>query len=235
MREIKSNSKIDTVMNAIWLVTALMETEISSAEIPYLRGAMIRLSGDDPFFHNHNADGFNYVYPLVQYRRINRSAAVIGINQGGDTLLHLLGKGEDFFLQLGNRTAAVKAVTLRTEKVQVTCKSDTTHIYTIDSWLPLNSENYQSYQQLDNLMDRINMLEKILVGNILSFAKGVGIFFDSPVLCRILDLESTGLIKYKEVELMSFSVKFRSNVRLPEYIGLGKSVSMNHGVISYIK
>lgn len=70
-------------MNTIRLVTALMETEMSSAEIPYLRGSMIRLSDDDPLFHNHNVDGFNYVYPLVQYRRINRCPAVIGINWGG--------------------------------------------------------------------------------------------------------------------------------------------------------
>lgn len=222
-------------MSTIQLVTALVETEISSAEIPYLRGTMIHLSGDDPLFHNHNADGFNYVYPLVQYRRINGCAAVIGINQGGEALLHLLGNGEDFSLQLGNRRVEVEAVTIRTEKAQVVCERNSTYTYSISQWLPLNRENYQAYQQQEVLIDRIGMLEKILIGNILSFAKGVGIFFECPVECRILELQSTGLAKYKEVELMSFSAKFRCNVRLPEFIGLGKSVSVNHGVINRIK
>lgn len=222
-------------MNTIRLVTALMETHISPVEIPYLRGAMIRLSGDDPLFHNHNADGFNYVYPLVQYRRINGYAGAIGINQGGDALLRLLEGGENLSLQLGNRKVEVEAVTIRKEKVQVTCEVNSTYTYSIRQWLPLNRENYHAFQQLEVLTDCINMLEKILVGNILSFAKGVGIFFDTPVECHILELESTGLTKYKEVELMSFSAKFRCNVRLPELVGLGKAVSMGNGVVNYIR
>lgn len=223
-------------MNTLRLVTALMETEISPVEMPYLRAAMIRLSGDNPLFHNHNADGFYYVYPLVQYRRINGCAAVIGINQGGEALLRLLQKeGGELSLQLGNRTAKVEAVTIRTEQVQVVCEKESAYTYSISRWLPLNRENYQKYLREEALIERICMLEKILAGNILSFAKGVGIFFETPVECRILQLESTGLDKYKEVELMSFSAVFQCNVRLPELIGLGKAVSMNHGLINHIK
>lgn len=222
-------------MNTIQLVTALLETDISSVEIPYLRGNMIRLSGDDPLFHNHRANGFDYVYPLIQYKRINGYAAVVGINQGSDALLRVLGNGEEFSLRLGNRKAEVDAVMFRTEKIPVTCKADDVYTYSISRWLPLNSENYQAYRQVEALSERIGMLEKILVGNILSFAKGVGIFFECPVKCRILELESTGLVKYKEVELMSFWAKFRCNVKLPELIGLGKSVSMNHGVVNSIR
>lgn len=222
-------------MNTIRLVTALLETHISPIEIPFLRGNMIRLSGDDPLFHNHRANGFDYVYPLVQYKRINGCAAVVGINRGGDALLRVLGSGEEISLRLGNREAKVDAVMFRTEKVPVACEADAAYTYSISRWLPLNSENYQTYRQVEALSERVSMLEKILVGNILSFAKGVGVFFESPVECRILDLESAGLVKYKEVELMSFWAKFRCNVRLPELIGLGKSVSMNHGVVKMLK
>lgn len=235
MQEGKPNIKFDTVIDTMRLVTALIETEISSAEIPYLRGAMIRLSGENPLFHNHNVDGFNYIYPLVQCRRINGCAAVIGINQGGEALLRLFENGENFSLQLGRRKVEVESVVIRTERVQVVCGIDSTYTYAISRWLPLNRENYRAYQQAETLVDRITMLEKILVGNILSFAKGVGIFFDHPVECRILELEATGLATYKEVELMSFSAEFRCNIRLPEFIGLGKSVSVNHGVVNHIK
>lgn len=224
-------------MDTIQLVTALMETGISSAEIPYLRGTMIRLSGDNPLFHNHHADGFHYVYPLVQYRQIDGCAAVVGINRGAEALQRLFLQEENggFSLQLGNRKAKVEAVTVRSEQVRMSCEKDVSYTYSVTRWLPLNSENYHTYQQQESLVDRIRMLEKILVGNILSFAKGVGIFFETPVECRILQLESTGLTKYKEVELMSFSVVFRCNVRLPELVGLGKAVSLNHGIINRIK
>lgn len=224
-------------MNTIQLVTALMETRISFAEIPYLRGTMIRLSGDNPLFHNHHADGFHYVYPLVQYRQINGCAAVVGINRGAEALqrLFLQEEGGNLLLQLGNRKVKVEAVTIRSEQVRMSCEKDVSYTYSVIHWLPLNSENYQTYQQQETLVDRIRMLEKILVGNILSFAKGVGTFFEIPVECRILQLESTGLTKYKEVELMSFSAVFRCNVRLPELVGLGKAVSLNHGIINRIK
>jgi hypothetical protein len=40
---------------------------------------------------------------------------------------------------------------------------------------------------------------------------------------------------YKHMELLSFSAKFRTNVSLPSYIGLGKSSSLNNGVITLMK
>lgn len=220
-------------MNTIRLITATFDAKISFAEISYFRGNMIRLSGNDPLFHNHHTEGLCYAYPLIQYKRIDGHAALIGINQGAEALVRILGK-EEYLFQLGNRSADMGAVMIRSEKFPITCDNNS-YIYSISNWLPLNGENYRMYLQTEAMIERIAMLEKILLGNILSFAKGVGVFFDSPVTCRILQLESSGLVSYKEVQLMSFSAKFQCNVHLPEYIGLGKSVSVNHGVVSYIK
>ena len=43
--------------------------------------------------------------------------------------------------------------------------------YHIHNWLPLNSDNYKKYQNISILSERINFLEKILIGNILSLQK----------------------------------------------------------------
>lgn len=220
-------------MSLIQITTVLFRNKISPKEIPFFRGSMIRLSGDALLFHNHNADGFNYSYPLIQYKRIKGCAALVGINQGAEAIECLFGEKSCFSCQLGNRTVDMELVSISSEKLFVCCdKSDNS--YKISHWLPLNSENYQQYLQADGLVARIAMLEKILVGNILSFAKGVGIYFDFPVICRILQLESPNLSFYKNVELMSFRAAFRCNISLPEYIGLGKSVSVNNGVITRI-
>ena len=220
-------------MNTIRLATASFDTKISSAEIPYLRGYMIRLSDNNPLFHNHRSEGFCHTYPLVQYKRINEYAALVGINQGAEALVRTLGKEEEYVLQLGNRTVDMGAVMIRSEKFPITC-NDTVYTYSISNWLPLNGENYRTYQQTEGMIERIAILEKILVGNILSFAKGMKIFFEHPVTSRIVELKSSERINFKGVELMSFSVKFQCNVSLPEHIGLGKSASMNHGVINRI-
>ena len=221
-------------MNQTQITTALFRNRISDDEIPFFRGAMIRLSGGDALFHNHNGDGFNYSYPLVQYKKVKGSAVVLGINQGAVAVERLFGMESTFSCQLGNRNIELELASIRTESLfSCCCESDNT--YRIRYWLPLNCENYKEYQQAEGLIERIAMLEKILVGNVLSFGKGIGIHFEFPVICRILKLEDPGLSRYKNVELMSFSAVFRCNVFLPEYIGLGKSSSMGYGIVNCIR
>lgn len=221
-------------MNSARLVTALFKNKISPEEIPFFRGSIIQKSGNDPLFHNHNSEGYNYKYPLVQYKRINGQAAVIGINQGADAIERLFGDGILFTCQLGNRKTQMDLSSIRSEKVWVKC-DESLYTYSVYGWLPLNSENYREYQRTEGLADRVKMLERILVANILSFAKGIGIYFDKPVICRLLQLIPSDFKKYKQVELMSFKASFQCNVSLPEYIGIGKSVSVNNGVITQIK
>ncbi len=217
-------------MNTIRLATVLFDTKIASAEIPYFRGSVIRLSEGNALFHNHCAEGFHYAYPLVQYKRIKGCAALMGINQGAEALAELFGGRPSLSFSLGNRQTVMNVAVIRSEKFAVVC-DEASRAYAISRWLPLNGTNYRIYQQTESLAERISMLEKILVGNILSFAKGVGIFFERPVICRIQQLEASGLVDYKGVELMSFSARFSCNVSLPEDIGLGKSASMSNGIV----
>lgn len=217
-------------MNTIRLATVLFDTKIASAEIPYFRGSVIRLSEGNALFHNHCAEGFHYAYPLVQYKRIKGCAALMGINQGAEALAELFGGRPSLSFSLGNRQTVMNVAVIRSEKFAVVC-DEVSRAYAISRWLPLNGTNYRIYQQTESLAERISMLEKILVGNILSFAKGVGIFFERPVICRVQQLEASGLVDYKGVELMSFSARFSCNVSLPEDIGLGKSASMSNGIV----
>lgn len=217
-------------MNTIRLATVLFDTKIASAEIPYFRGSVIRLSEGNALFHNHCAEGFHYAYPLVQYKRIKGCAALMGINQGAEALAEQFGGRPSLSFSLGNRQTVMNVAVIRSEKFAVVC-DEASRAYAISRWLPLNGTNYRIYQQTESLAERISMLEKILVGNILSFAKGVGIFFERPVICRIQQLEASGLVDYKGVELMSFSARFSCNVSLPEDIGLGKSASMSNGIV----
>ena len=221
-------------MESARLVTALFKNKISPEEITYFRGSIIRISGNDPLFHNHYKEGFNYTYPLIQYKRINGYAALVGINNGADAIEHLFENEKTFPCQLGNRRVELELSTIHSETEWVQCGINS-YTYSVCGWLPLNRENYRQYQRIQGLIDRIGMLERILVGNILSFAKGIGIYFENPVNCRLQELVPSGFTKYKDIELMSFSASFQCNVSLPEYIGLGKSVSVNNGVITRIK
>ena len=122
-------------MNTIRLATVLFDTKIASAEIPYFRGSVIRLSEGNALFHNHCAEGFHYAYPLVQYKRIKGCAALMGINQGAEALAELFGGRPSLSFSLGNRQTVMNVAVIRSEKFAVVC-DEASRTYAISRWLP---------------------------------------------------------------------------------------------------
>lgn len=56
------------------------ENEIASNAITQFRGAVLAsLDEKDILFHNHDEDKLRYSYPLIQYKRVHKKAAVMGI------------------------------------------------------------------------------------------------------------------------------------------------------------
>ena len=102
--------------------------------------------------------------------------------------------------------------------------------YHLRKWLPLNSENYARYQATNSVAEHVLMLENILTANMLSMCKGLGITIDKNIECSITHIEEPRKTYYKGIPMMSFDVEFSSNMSLPDYIGLGKGVSLGHGV-----
>lgn len=224
------NANLDTMEMEIKITTILFDNRISPHEIPLFRGCVIRLADGNPYFHNHTDSGFAYSYPMVQYKCLCGHAAVVGVNEGADILLGLFRPGDSFPCQWGRKFLDMRVVSVRTEVCNVGI-SDNPKVYLIDSWLPLNQNNYGDFCSAQSHEERLRILEKILTGNILSFAKGMRLFFDRQVTCRILHLEEPEHTIYKGVGMIGFSAVFTSNVFLPENIGLGKSASLNHGTI----
>ena len=61
-------------MKKVRILDVSFENEIRSWEVPVFRGAIIATAGrDHTLFHNHKDEGFRYAYPLIQYKRIDKS------------------------------------------------------------------------------------------------------------------------------------------------------------------
>ena len=112
------------------------------------------------------------------------------------------------------------------------CIMEDKSTYVIQRWTPLNSKNYAEYCSMESLAEKVGFLENTLVGNILSAAKGLGIHFEQQVECRIVKISDPYIIRNKGVKIMAFDALFKSNVSLPDNIGLGKHASIGHGTIS---
>lgn len=207
------------------------QNEIANNEVAMFRGAIINAVGNsDVLFHNHtDGDGFRYAYPLIQYKRINRKAAITCIGEGTEAIGKFFSSC-NFDVVLGNRNMTLEVESVRAHKTLVQVW-DSVFTYHLRKWLPLNQENYRKYEALDSIVERYAFLERLLTGNILSFAKSMGVLFEQQVVCRITSAETPRLISYKGVKMMSFDVEFKTNVSLPDYIGLGKGVSLGFGTV----
>ncbi|MDX2305770.1 MAG: CRISPR-associated endonuclease Cas6 [Microscillaceae bacterium] len=103
--------------------------------------------------------------------------------------------------------------------------------YQIRDWIALSQKNFGDYLQKKGITAKVQFLENILKGNILSFAKDLGWWIEQPVEVCLLDWNEPRVISYKGNKLLSFDFRFESNVALPNHIVLGKKVSLGYGVV----
>lgn len=212
-------------------MSVVFKNRLSFREVPLLRGALLHLAdGDTTLFHDHLGDKLRYKYPLVQYRESGGHASVFCLGDGAAAMENLLGAASSAEVRIGRRVEKL-LVASETRRNDELVLSDVFHEYTIRRYLPLNQENYARYKTLDSIVDRYQMIEKCLVGNVLSFAKSMGMFFDQQIEVKILDVANTHEYVYKKVRMLGFDLKFNTNVSLPRHIALGKGVSIGFGEI----
>lgn len=219
------------MQNNLNILLVQFSNPIYRDEIPAFRGAIVNALQDKgaDLFHNHKEEGLVYRYPLIQYKRIRQKAAIVCIGEGTEAIGQFF-SACDFVVNIGDRPLELEVESIKPNKVLVQIW-DSIFSYTIRKWLPFNKENYEQYLKLESLAEKYAMLERLLIGNILSFGKGVGIQFDKQVECKITEASEPMSIMHKGVKLMGFDVAFKSNVSLPDYIGLGKGVSVGKGMV----
>lgn len=212
-------------------MSVMFKNRLSFREVPLLRGALLHLAdGDSTLFHDHIGDKLRYRYPLVQYRESGGYASLFCLGDGVVAVESLLCAVSSAEVRIGRREEKlfVDSETRRTDELVL---SDEVQEYNIHRYLPLNQENYAKYKATDSIVDRYQMIEKCLVGNILSFAKSMGMFFEQQIKVKILDVANTHEYTYKKVRMLGFDLRFKTNVVLPRYIALGKGVSIGFGEI----
>ncbi|MCB0563895.1 MAG: hypothetical protein H6573_18930 [Lewinellaceae bacterium] len=223
-------------MKEVRILSVAFDTEIAAHETPAFRGAVIEKVGlEHELFHNHNNDpsakvAYHYRYPLVQYKRQRRKPSIVFIDKGVDQAQHFFMQ-PDWSLDFAGRhyQAAISDLKVRQYRLGVT---DEPHYYTLRHWAGLNQENYERFSQLEGLAEEVKMLERILVGHILGFANGVGHRFERRFDLSILHILGRRFRPFEGVGLLTFDLRFKANVLLPGFIGLGRGVSRGFGMVN---
>ena len=213
-------------------VVVVFSCTLSDKEVPLFRGAMLHaVQGESTLFHDHIGEGFRYRYPLIQYRPMEGYASVIGLEEGVEAIDRFLAEGDICKVRIGRRTEPLLVTCIKRLQTTFALTAETEQTYVIRHYLPFNQENYKAYQEMDSLIERYALIEKCIVGNILSLAKSLGVFFDQKVVAKLVAVDNEALYKYKNIKMVGFDLKFKTNVQLPQYIGLGKGVSLGFGEI----
>lgn len=204
---------------------------IRDFEIPLLRGAVISsLPRNAVLFHDHDGDKLRYAYPLIQYKRLDGKAALVCVGTGTKAVWEYFTHSSPH-VRLGNRETDLVIDNIYTDSSQLTFSGNIAHSYSLHNWLPLNETNYTRYKSESSLTGRVLFLEHILTGNILSMLKGLGIHVEKEIKVSITSLNGPKRLHYKNIKTIGFDANFDANILLPDYIGLGKHVSVGFGTL----
>lgn len=202
---------------------------ISVYKIDPFRGAVVnQLHNKDVLFHNHLEDGsgFRYSYPLIQYKRINQKAAILCLGEGTDSIGEFFNSDLNLNINGVNEKFEIENIQASKNIIQIW---DSNFNYRIRKWLALNQLNYERYNQMEGIAEKAQLLENILKGNILSMAKGLNIFFDKKIECKLKWISEPQITRYKNTQLTCYDAEFYCNVSIPDFAGLGKGASIGFG------
>lgn len=202
--------------------------KLKQRESAKLRG-YIANKYDHFLLHNHIGDKVLFSYPKVQYKVIEGNPIIIGINEGAMLVVNIGLDNEEIIID--DLRIPIDSQEIIKKDVPIGDITDYKHYEFITPWLALNENNYKRYLT-SNQIEREELLRKSLIGNILSMCKGLGYTVKQDLKCWLNVYECE--VKFKNVLMIGFKGEFKINFNIPNYLGIGKSVSRGFGTVKEI-
>ncbi len=192
----------------------------------WLRGSVARRIRR-PEFHQHGGDGVIYRHPLIRYDVSRGCAEIAGLAEGA-LLLRSIPAFDEF--ELGKDRLRVRERSVHTVRVTIGPTADLMTYVFQTPYLALNQDNFQDWEA-SNEMARKRLLSRIVVGNLLSLSKTIGLHVAERLRAEV-DLHPCGFQTLKPgVDLLGFHGSLRTNFQLPDRWGIGKSSSRGFGTL----
>lgn len=202
------------------------ELRLKNRDAEKIRGYIGNRYIENNLLHNHDDNKFIYRYPLVQYKVIDNIPTIIGINEAAN-IVAKIGLFEDELI-IRDVSYDINKKEINKENFEFGCTDDYIEYEFVTPWIAINQKNRAEYQY-GNEIKKEEILKKILIGNIISMSKGLGYTVSKQLICWINVEEKR--VKLKGITHVGFVGKFKVNFKIPDYLGLGKSVSRGFGTI----
>ena len=210
------------------IFTLTIESDKTIKETPsQLRGFFATKFTEYILLHHHtDTNKFLYKYPLVQYKTIDKKPAILGINEGAEVLKEIYDQYDK--IRLGDNIYNVyeRNITVKSEEFGL---SEKYYAYKfITPWFALNQKNYRKFYSIYRENQHL-LLRKTLIANLLSISKTLNYQVPSEIKAEVKVRPKKSQLK--DTKIMVFEGSFITNFILPDYIGIGKSVSRGFGTI----
>jgi len=208
----------------------LNNINLRPSQIHKFRGFVGNAFKEHDLIHNHDKKGNPiYRYPLIQFKLIEKTPAIIAVTDRAVKIF------AELFMKLDrvvieDIVIPVFEKDLKVEEVEFGY-SDEIFMYEFASpWIGLNQKNFKKYNEAGN--DKKNeILKKIMTGNILSMAKYLDCWLSQDQKIKIDHKLKEIKVNLKGKSMTAFTGIFKTNFCLPDYLGLGKSVSRGFGAV----
>lgn len=217
--------------NRVRYLQIVFSEPIMSWEIPYFRAAVIECTKrESDLFHNHIDDQeYLYRYPLIQYKIKDKCPSLICLREATEDIHYLL-RQKNFNFLIGQKQIDfhIEDVRLKYERIQTW---DSDFSYNILNYMSLNQENFQIYQKLETVVEKYAFLQELLFKHLNIFAEAMDAYQPYPLQVKITRILSEKYIEYKGVFHLTFNMNFKTNLSIPQNVGIGKGVSIGFGIV----
>lgn len=172
-------------------------------------------------------------YPLLQFKTrfqdgyLQPMLVVLGQKIG---LLQELLRSGPLRIYFRNREEELEVSHLRTLNFELRTDQGF-HTYNLFKYHAFNQDNYRQFQNLDSPEEQNLFLQKILCGHLDTFVKGVGWLPDPPIIVKNISIKKERVWQGLEYKPHCFDLSFRTNLWIPEHVGLGKRISLGMGTL----
>ena len=161
---------------------------------------------------------------------LHQTPLVLGIEEGAEVLKEIYDKFDE--IKIGERKYAImeRGITLKSEEFG--CSKEILSYRFVTPWMALSQNNYPSTGA--SWEERKDLLRRILVGNILSASKGLGYVATEQIKLEIGRIHEE-ICMLKGVKVTGIRGEFTTNFAIPDFMGLGKSVSRGFGAVTRLQ
>jgi len=206
-----------------------LDSRLSMSDAEKVRGYLGNLFWDNPYAHQHKPDGsFIYQYPCIQYKVVDGSCLLIGFKEGLEIVKKTFHDLQS--INIDGKWEEISSKGLESYTISFSILTDPRPYSFLTPWLALNEKNYEKYQMLGSWAKKKELLGKILIGNIISMSKSLGYTVPAPIEVNIHHLNEVKT-SLKGTPMLGFLGTFSVNFEIPDYWGIGKSVSRGFGTV----